>query len=69
MPIFMSLRSIGCNSADQYLFKKAQDLVAAGQLDEDLLQKMNAAMGMFFWIGWHARGAMEAQDDLQKMME
>jgi hypothetical protein len=44
-------------------------LVAAGQLDEDLLQKMNAAMGMFFWIGWHARGAMEAQDDLQKMME
>lgn len=49
--------------------KKAQDLVAAGQLDEDLLQKVNAAMGMFFWIGWHARGAMEAQDDLQKMME
>ena len=43
--------------------------MAAGQLDEDLLQTMNAAMGMFFWIGWHARGAMEAQDDLQKMME
>ena len=50
------------------LLKKAQDLVAAGQLDEDLLQKLNAAMGMFFWIGWHARGAMDAQDDLQKMM-
>jgi hypothetical protein len=50
------------------LRKKAQDLMAAGQLDEDRLQKMNAAMGMF-WIGWHARGSMEAQDDLQKMME
>jgi hypothetical protein len=51
------------------LLKKAQDLIAAGQLDEDLLQKMKAAMGMFFWIGCHARGAMDAQDDLQKMME
>ena len=51
------------------VLEKAQDLIAAGQLDEDLLQKVNAAMGMFFWIGWHARGAMEAQDDLQKMME
>ena len=51
------------------LLKKAQDLMAAGQLDEQLLQRMNAAMGMFFWIGWHARGAMDAQDDLVKMME
>jgi hypothetical protein len=51
------------------VLKRAQDLVAAGQLDEELLQKMNAAMGMFFWIGWHARGAMDAQDDLLKMME
>ena len=51
------------------LLKKAQDLVAAGQLDEDLLQKMNAAMGMFFWIGWHARGATEDSDDMLKMME
>ena len=51
------------------LLKKAQDLVAAGQLDEDLLQKMNAAMGMFFWIGWHARGAAEDSDDMLRMME
>lgn len=51
------------------LLKKAQDLMAAGQLDEDLLQKMNAAMGMFFWIGWHARGAMEDSDDMLRMME
>ena len=51
------------------VLEKAQDLIAAGELDEELLQKVNAAMGMFFWIGWHARGAMEAQDDLQKMME
>jgi len=51
------------------LLKKAQDLVAAGQLDEDLLQKMNAAMGMFFWIGWHARGATEDSDDMLRMME
>jgi len=50
------------------LLKKAQDLVAAGQLD-DLLQKMNAAMGMFFWIGWHARGATEDSDEMQRMME
>lgn len=56
-------------SPTENLLKKAQDLVAAGRLDEELLQKMNAAMGMFFWIGWHARGAMDAQDDLQKMME
>ena len=48
--------------------ERAQELVAAGQLSEDVLQKVNAAMGMFFWIGWHARGAMDAQDDLQKMM-
>jgi hypothetical protein len=39
------------------LLQKAQELVAAGQLSEDVLQKVNAAMGMFFWIGWHARGA------------
>jgi hypothetical protein len=59
-----------CDDAPtENLLKKAQDLVAAGQLDEDLLQNLNAAMGMFFWIGWHARGAMEEQDDLQKMME
>jgi hypothetical protein len=51
------------------LLKKAQDLVAAGQLDEDLLQKMNAAMGMFFWIGWHARGATEDSDEMLRMME
>ena len=51
------------------LLKKAQDLMAAGQLDEDLLQKMNTAMGMFFWIGWHARGAMEDSDDMLRMME
>ena len=51
------------------LLKKAQDLVAAGHLDEDLLQKMNAAMGMFFWIGWHARGATEDSDDMLRMME
>ncbi|HTG74775.1 MAG TPA: hypothetical protein VMB70_13460 [Terriglobia bacterium] len=51
------------------LLKKAQDLVAAGQLDEDLLQEMNAAMGMFFWIGWHARGATEDSDDMLRMME
>jgi hypothetical protein len=51
------------------LLKKAQDLVAAGQLNEDLLQKVNAAMGMFFWIGWHARGATEDSDDMLRMME
>ena len=51
------------------LLKKAQDLVATGQLNEDLLQKVNAAMGMFFWIGWHARGATEDSDDMLKMME
>lgn len=51
------------------LLKKAQDLMAAGQLDEDLLQEMNGAMGMFFWIGWHARGATEDSDDMLKMME
>lgn len=49
--------------------KRAQDLVAAGRLDEDLLQKMNAAMGMFFWIGWHARGAVEDSDEMLRMME
>jgi hypothetical protein len=27
------------------LLKKAQDLMAAGQLNEDLLQEVNAAMG------------------------
>jgi hypothetical protein len=56
-------------ASTENLLEKAQNLVAAGQLDEDLLQRMNAAMGMFFWIGWHSRGGMEAQDDLQKMME
>jgi hypothetical protein len=51
------------------LLKKAQDLIAAGQLDEDLLQKVNAAMGMFFWVGWHARGATEDADEMLRMME
>ena len=50
-------------------FKKAQELLASGDLREDILQRINAVVGMFFWIGWHARGAMEAKDDLQKMME
>jgi len=51
------------------LLKKAQELVAAGQLSEDVLQKVNATMGMFFWIGWHARGAAEDSDDMLRMME
>jgi len=51
------------------LLKKAQELVAAGQLSEDVLQKVNATMVMFFWIGWHARGAAEDSDDMLRMME
>ena len=51
------------------LLKRAQDLIASGQLNEDLLQKVNAAMGMFFWIGWHARGAREDSDDMLRMMK
>jgi hypothetical protein len=57
------------DATTENLLKKAQDLIAAGQLDEELLQKVNPAMGMFFWIGWHARGAMEDSDDMLKMME
>ena len=57
------------DAATENLLKKAQDLVAAGELDEDLLQKMNATMGMFFWIGWNARGATEDSDDMLRMME
>jgi hypothetical protein len=57
------------DATTESLLRKAQDLIAAGKLDEELLQKVNAAMGMFFWIGWHARGATDAQDDLLKMME
>jgi hypothetical protein len=30
---------------------------------------MNASMGMFFWIGWHARGATEDSDEMLRMME
>jgi hypothetical protein len=51
------------------LLKRAQELVAAGQLNEDVLQKVNAAKGRFFWIGWHARGATEDSDDMLRMME
>ena len=43
--------------------------MAVGQLDENLLQKMNAARGMFFWLGWHARGDTEDSDDMLRPRE
>ena len=49
--------------------EKFRELARAGRLSEDTLRKLHNVMSMFFWVGWHARGAMDAQDDLQTMME
>jgi|SoiMetStandDraft_5_1073268.scaffolds.fasta_scaffold195470_1 hypothetical protein len=46
-----------------------QALAKSGHLNAELMRNIYLLCDMFFWVGWHARGAMEAQDDLQKTME
>ena len=37
---------------------------------EDIrLVKVNMLCDMFFWVGWHARGAIEDRERLRKMAE
>jgi hypothetical protein len=33
------------------------------------LWKVNLLCDMFFWVGWHCRGAIEEADQLEKMAE
>jgi len=33
------------------------------------LYKVNMLCDMFFWVGWHARGAIEDRERLRKMAE
>jgi hypothetical protein len=34
-----------------------------------LIYKVNALCDMFFWVGWHSRGAVEDADQLKRMAE
>ena len=46
-----------------------QGLAKAGYVNPELMQKVMTVMDMFFWIGWHARGAIEEADQLKRMTE
>lgn len=54
-------------------FVTENDLSA--ELDAELtpevvrLFKVNLLCDMFFWVGWHSRGAIEEADQLEKMTE
>jgi hypothetical protein len=57
----------------------AADFVADDDLPEELkgeftpehlrLYKVNMLCDMFFWVGWHARGAIEEAEALKRMAE
>jgi hypothetical protein len=46
-----------------------QGLAKAGHVNPQLMQKVTMLCDMFFWVGWHARGAVDEADALNKMMK
>jgi hypothetical protein len=36
---------------------------------EMLILRVNALCDMFFWVGWHSRGAVEEAEQLKRMIE
>ena len=46
-----------------------QALTKSGHLNAELMRDIYLLCDMFFWIGWHARGAMEDEDQLRRMTQ
>ena len=45
-----------------------QQLAQSGVLSDERMRKVYTLAAMFFYTGWHARGALEDADELQKLM-
>ena len=44
-----------------------QRLGLAGHLNANLMHKIMMLCDMFFWVGWHARGAIDEAERLERM--
>ena len=40
-----------------------------GQSNDDLMFKIGITCEQFFWVGWHARGAVEEAQELEDLTE
>ena len=49
------------------ILPKSSGSPGPGNLNADRLMKLAAVYEMFFWIGWHARGATDDADKLPKL--
>ena len=52
---------------DEFDLEHVQELMASGKLSDDLMFKIGMMCEQFFWIGWHARGAMDDTEALERM--
>jgi hypothetical protein len=52
---------------DEFDLEHVQELMASGKLSDDLMFKIGVMCEQFFWFGWHARGAMDDSEALERM--
>jgi hypothetical protein len=50
------------------LLERFQSMLRKGQVTEYHVHLVTQACRTFFWMGWHARGAVEDQDKLRNMI-
>jgi hypothetical protein len=46
-----------------------QKLALEGHVNPTLMQKITFLCDMFFWIGWHSRGAVEEAEQLRRLAD
>ena len=52
---------------DEFDLAHVQELMTSGKMNDDLMFKIGMTCEQFFWIGWHARGAAEDAEALDRM--
>ena len=48
----------------EFDFDEMKRMAESGELDEEDMFRIAVVCNKFFWLGWHARGAIEDQDKL-----
>ena len=54
-------------SAGEFDLAQIQQAAKSGKLDADLMFKISMVCEQFFWVGWHARGAVEEAQQLEDL--
>lgn len=54
--------------AGEFDFSHVQELAESGKLNAEFMFKISMVCEQFFWVGWHARGAIEDEDKLSGML-